>query len=57
MKSLLVRVQAKVCWLSHYKKYSKPKKSQQHVASSGKASREDNRFDKKKMFKFINEKK
>jgi hypothetical protein len=33
--------------LSHYKKYSKTKKSWQHLASPGKASTEGNRFDKK----------
>jgi hypothetical protein len=43
-------LQAKVCKkgsrLSHYKKYSKAKKSRPNLASSGKASKEDNRFDK-----------
>jgi len=33
--------------LSHYKKYSTAKKSWQHLASTGKTSKEDNRFDTK----------
>jgi hypothetical protein len=31
---------------SHYKKYSKAKKLWQHLASTGKASKKDNTFDK-----------